>query len=268
MCVFVFVCVCLFADALYFQFQYVCCNIPGPNMPTELFEETINGCLCSGNSCGTLPDQTCSCQLYGANVCEYGLLRETALSLDSLSVVQECNSSCSCSKNCRNRVVQNGIKVRMEVFRDSVKGLCLRALETIERGKFVCEYAGDVLPETEARRRLRNLKDGDMNYLFILREHFQSGVLCTYIDPRNRGNIGRFISHSCCPNLVIVPVRVLNMVPRVCLFASRDIAAGEEVTYDYGQHGDQHGTSQESNVICSCGADNCRGYLPFDSAGM
>ena len=36
----------------------------------------------------------------------------------------------------------------------------------------------------------------------------------TIVDPTVLGNIGRYLNHSCCPNLAMLPVRVDCMVPR------------------------------------------------------
>jgi SET domain-containing protein len=56
---------------------------------------------------------------------------------------------------------------------------------------------------------------------------------------------------------------------RLAFFARRDVAAGEELTFDYG-----HGSTQATDVPpephapaarqCHCGARHCRGVLPFD----
>lgn len=228
-------------------------------MPTDLFEEILGGCCCNVESCC----DDCSCQVYGNPYTDSGILVDSALEAGSTAVVQECNSLCKCSDQCRNRVTQKGIIVRLEVFKHDEKGLGLRTLDFVRRGQFICEYAGEVIPELEAQNRLDALTKDDMNYLFILREHFKSSIFCTYIDPRYKGNIGRFINHSCNPNLCVVPVRVNNMIPRVCLFASRDILAGEEVTYDYGQNNCDK--VKASIILCKCESENCRGYLPFDT---
>ena len=61
--------------------------------------------------------------------------------------------------------------------------------------------------------------------------YFQDGE--TYcIDARKYGNVARFINHLCEPNLVPVKVFVDSQdlrFPRICLFASRDILAQEEL---------------------------------------
>lgn len=52
------------------------------------------------------------------------------------------------------------------------------------------------------------------------------------IDARHYGNVSRFINHACEPN--VHPVRVYVdhhdlRFPRIALFATRDIAAGEQL---------------------------------------
>ena len=36
-------------------------------------------------------------------------------------LVYECNYSCSCSRSCQNRVLQNGVQVKLEVFKTEKK---------------------------------------------------------------------------------------------------------------------------------------------------
>ena len=94
--------------------------------------------------------------------------------------------------------------------------------------------------------------------------------------------IRRYINHSCAPNLVQHLVRAGSLIPRVALFAIRDIAQGDELTMYYGDipasHGDLaqcHPTIQDSlddgsasagRTHCICGEDVCTGYLPFDDS--
>jgi SET domain-containing protein len=65
----------------------------------------------------------------------------------------------------------------------------------------------------------------------------------------NRGAM-RYINHSCSPNTFI---RICY--GRVEFYALRDIAAGEELTADYGE------THHEGKLPCCCGSPNCRGAL-------
>ncbi|MCK7501331.1 MAG: SET domain-containing protein-lysine N-methyltransferase [Comamonadaceae bacterium] len=60
----------------------------------------------------------------------------------------------------------------------------------------------------------------------------------------------RFTNHSCRPN-----ARLCIDYGRVEFYALRDIAAGEEITVDYGE------THHAGRLACRCGAAGCRGAL-------
>jgi hypothetical protein len=67
--------------------------------------------------------------------------------------IYECNTRCTCDEDCRNRVVQRGSDVKLEVFKTLRCGWGIRALHPICKGTFVTEYIGEVLNEDEADRR-------------------------------------------------------------------------------------------------------------------
>lgn len=52
------------------------------------------------------------------------------------------------------------------------------------------------------------------------------------IDPTSKGNLARFINHSCEPNCI---TEKWNVLGEVCIgiFAIRDINEDEELTFDY-----------------------------------
>ncbi|KAM4047126.1 histone-lysine N-methyltransferase SETDB2 isoform 2-T2 [Anomaloglossus baeobatrachus] len=61
----------------------------------------------------------------------------------------ECNVSCKCDrKMCQNRVVQHGLQVRLQVFKTKGKGWGVRCLDDLDKGTFVCIYAGRILMKT------------------------------------------------------------------------------------------------------------------------
>ena len=84
-------------------------------------------------------------------------------------------------------------------------------------------------------------------------------MLC--IDAKWYGGVARFINHCCEPNLEKQSVYVDShdvRTPRLAFFASTDIKAGSELTWDYGYtKGQVHGKSHP----CFCGADKCRRIL-------
>ena len=82
---------------------------------------------------------------------------------------------------------------------------------------------------------------------------------CEYtIDATYRCGVARFLNHSCAPCLrqTSVWVDTLDlMLHRIAFFATRDIAPGEELTFDYKY--DEGAREME----CHCGAPACRKWL-------
>ena len=69
---------------------------------------------------------------------------------------------------------------------------------------------------------------------------FHAGDEPNCMDALKYGNCGRFINHSCDPNCATEPW-IVNGDKRIGIFALRDIAKGEELTFNYQlkQHGSQ-----------------------------
>lgn len=60
--------------------------------------------------------------------------------------IYECNLLCKCNKQmCQNRVIQHGVRVRLQVFKSEKKGWGVRCLDDIDKGTFVCIYSGRLL---------------------------------------------------------------------------------------------------------------------------
>ncbi|EGT45641.1 hypothetical protein CAEBREN_32508 [Caenorhabditis brenneri] len=77
------------------------------------------------------------------------------------------------------------------------------------------------------------------------------------------GNIARFINHSCDSNTAFMEVFSRRyetdvLVPRIAVYAIKDIRKGEEVTTNYyANH-----KVEKSSVRCRCGTKACKVYLP------
>ncbi|KAM4696988.1 histone-lysine N-methyltransferase EHMT1 [Rhinophrynus dorsalis] len=171
-------------------------------------------------------------------------------------LIFECNHACSCWRDCRNRVVQNGLKVRLQLFRTKSKGWGVRSLQDIPLGTFVCEYVGELISDSEA-----DLREDD-TYLFDL-DNKDGEIYC--IDARFYGNISRFINHLCEPNLL--PVRVFMShqdlrFPRIAFFSRRPILAGEEIGFDYG---DRFWEIKGKLFRCQCGSSKCKHAIQVPS---
>jgi len=111
----------------------------------------------------------------------------------------------------------------------------------ISSGTFILEYTGPRLTIEEADERY---SDQEETYLFGLANGKQ--VIDGY-------GTAAFINHSCEPNCETTE----DEDGRVWVFALRDIAAGEELTYDYGLY---DGAADDPST-CVCGAKTCRGTL-------
>uniref|UniRef100_A0A8C1Z8C6 SET domain and mariner transposase fusion gene n=1 Tax=Cyprinus carpio TaxID=7962 RepID=A0A8C1Z8C6_CYPCA len=262
------------------NFQYVLESVQGPGCDIDPSAVTLPGCSCRVQSC--LPD-SCPCLRFGQTYDSKGRLNQQQEDDGFSRPVFECNALCACSESCQNRVVQKWVEVRLGVFSTKDRGLGVEALECLPCGRFVCEYAGEIIGSHEARRRQLSQTPLDMNYIIALQEHSGGDrVTQTFVDPVTIGNVGRFINHSCKPNLVMVPIRVHSLLPRLALFANRDIERYEELTFDYagGQNSNTDtrkwdkaltGTLTGADVdkiplrkVCHCGASNCTGFLPLD----
>ncbi|KAM0866601.1 hypothetical protein ACQ4PT_042516 [Festuca glaucescens] len=86
------------------------------------------------------------------------------------------------------------------------------------------------------------------------------------IDAAEYGNIGRFINHSCSPNLYAQNVlwdHDDKRVPHIMFFADENISPLQELTYDYNYEiGHVHDVNGVVKVkYCHCGSAQCRGRL-------
>ncbi|EXC04634.1 Histone-lysine N-methyltransferase [Morus notabilis] len=108
---------------------------------------------------------------------------------------------------------------------------------------------GEVIDDALCEKRLWDMKGKDVHnfYMCEIRKDFT-------IDATYKGNLSRFLNHSCDPNCVLEKWQVEGET-RVGVFAARMIAVGEPLTYDYRfvQFGPE--------VRCHCGAPTCQGYL-------
>ncbi|XP_033837121.2 histone-lysine N-methyltransferase SETDB1-B-like isoform X3 [Periophthalmus magnuspinnatus] len=93
------------------------------------------------------------------------------------------------------------------------------------------------------------------------RSFFDGEESCYIIDAKLEGNLGRYLNHSCSPNLFVQNVFVDThdlRFPWVAFFASKRIRAGTELTWDYNY---EVGSVEGKVLLCCCLAPECRGRL-------
>ncbi|KAK7864464.1 hypothetical protein R5R35_011697 [Gryllus longicercus] len=107
-------------------------------------------------------------------------------------------------------------------------------------------------PKKEAERRI--------TYKSV-REYYGDDEYCYIMDAKNDGNIGRYLNHSCTPNVFVQNVFVDThdlRFPWVAFFALTYISAGTELTWDYNY---DVGSVPGKVLHCYCGSNECRGRL-------
>lgn len=143
------------------------------------------------------------------------------------------------------------------VRKSGIHGRGVFALRRIRKGETILRYRGDLVTHEEIDRNFDG-NDNGHTFLFTLNEHY-------VIDGTHRGNSARWINHSCRPNCEAFQVESASKNPRrdqIVIDALRDIAPGEELTYDYHIDPAEPITKRLLALwACRCGAPRCRGTL-------
>jgi uncharacterized protein len=113
----------------------------------------------------------------------------------------------------------------------------------IKKGTKICEYDGPRFTKEEADERY---KDRIVTYLFSCGD--EEMVIDGF-------GTAMFINHCCDPNCESEEDN-----GHIYVTAIRNIAAGEELTYEYNLH-----DSDDEEGDCYCGAQNCRGTMFSDA---
>jgi uncharacterized protein len=121
----------------------------------------------------------------------------------------------------------------------SLHGAGVYTSAPIAKGTRVLEYSGPRLPV----KQTEGLYEGEVTYLFGM----DGGK--TIIDGFG---MAAFVNHSCDPNCESDQIN-----HRVWIIALRDIAAGEELTYDYNIYDAEPGEDSS----CHCGSAKCRSTM-------
>jgi SET domain-containing protein len=121
-----------------------------------------------------------------------------------------------------------------------VHGQGLFAVQPIAAGARVAEYFGEKISKSESLRRCQL----ENYFIFSLDDEWD-------IDGSVDWNLARFANHSCEPNC---ETDVID--GHIWIIALRDIAAGEEITYNYTYDYDDY-----KDHPCRCASPACVGYI-------
>jgi len=137
-----------------------------------------------------------------------------------------------------------------EVRKSPIHGNGVFAVCEIKQGERVIEYLGEKISKEESNRRglereeFAKKSGGGAVYIFELDDEFD-------IDGNFDYNDARFINHACRTNCEAVSEN-----GTIWIYASRDIANGEELLYNYG-----YALEHFLDHPCRCGFPECVGHI-------
>lgn len=143
------------------------------------------------------------------------------------------------------------VRRRLALRRSGIHGRGVFAREFIPAGTRLIEYRGERI--TSAEGDARYPYDPAVPYHTFLFE-IEDDLI---VDAGRRGNMSRWINHSCDPNCDAVIEDA-----RIYIESVRDIQPGEELTYDYNfVLEERHTPAAKRRFPCVCGVPGCRGTM-------
>jgi hypothetical protein len=142
------------------------------------------------------------------------------------------------STGCQNVALQRGAPKAVLLGKSQLEacGYGLFAAEDIAQDEFVIEYTGELISHDEGVRREHRRGDvfdehNKVSYLFTLLE--QEGI---WVDAAMYGNLSRYINHASDSCNIMPRIMYVNHEFRIKFIALRDIKAGEELFFNYGDN--------------------------------
>ncbi|MGO8931463.1 MAG: SET domain-containing protein [Limisphaerales bacterium] len=132
-------------------------------------------------------------------------------------------------------------ETELVVFKSSpIHGTGGFAKTPISKATRILEYVGERISKGESLRRC----EANNAYIFGLNDEQD-------LDGNVAWNPARFLNHSCAPNC-----EAEKDDDRIWIVATRDIQAGEEITFNYG-----YDLAAYRDYPCRCGSPQCVGYI-------
>jgi hypothetical protein len=155
-----------------------------------------------------------------------------------------CENECRKKDNCPHKKIVNGSFKLCKVVDKHGKGKSLVADGNINKGDFIIEYFGKVVPPKVLQ------KTGGKGIYYLL-------IGGRTIDGNIPNNNAKYVNHSCKPNCVLQKL-VVDEVERPALFAKTSIKRGTELTIDF----DWTVKHAQDQTECRCSAGkNCRRWM-------
>ena len=147
---------------------------------------------------------------------------------------------------------------KIEARLSPIHGTGVFATELIRKGERIIRYQGTLRTHAEVDEEYGEEDEDGHTFLFTLNDEY-------VIDANKRGNVARWINHSCDPNCeseVEEDPKDRREKDKVFIHAIRDIKPGEELTYNYGITLDEPHTPKLKKLWgCRCGSKKCTGTM-------
>lgn len=131
-------------------------------------------------------------------------------------------------------------EIGLKIAPSRIHGNGLFTLRPFKEGSRIIEYIGERITKSESARRT----EAGNPFIFEVNER-------TDIDGSVDWNPARFANHCCKPNCEAQCIR-----GHIWFIALRDIAAGEEITFNYG-----YDIEDYREHPCQCGVEGCVGFI-------
>jgi len=147
---------------------------------------------------------------------------------------------------------------KLQLRRSNIHGNGVFAIKPIAKGERLVRYMGLLRTHDEVDAAYGGREETGHTFLFTLNEEY-------VVDGNIKGNIARWINHSCEPNCeaVIEPDdKGRAQRDKIFIEALRRIRAGEELTFNYGiTLTERHTPKLKQLWGCRCGATTCTGTM-------
>jgi len=115
--------------------------------------------------------------------------------------------------------------------------------------------------EAEAAKENAEKTESEEPKFKSVRKYFGPNEESYIMDAMTQGNVGRYLNHSCDPNVFVQNVFVDShdlRFPTIAFFTLKYVPAGAELCWNYNYVVD---SVEGKQINCNCGADNCKGRL-------
>ncbi|KAK7408769.1 hypothetical protein QQX98_009067 [Neonectria punicea] len=143
------------------------------------------------------------------------------------------------STGCQNCALQRGEAKALLLGQSQLEGVGygLYTAQDIAQDDFIIEYVGELISHDEGVRREARRGDGETNISYVFTLLDNEGI---WVDAAIYGNLSRYINHASESDKrgcnILPRILYVNGEYRIKFSAMRDIEAGEELFFNYGEN--------------------------------